>query len=222
MKPTLAFSIGVALLAVALAGCGERLSKANPLAPDPPTGFTVPQPTPTPYPACSGCTMLENFNAGTGVAFAGNDNDDGCGASTSLATVAVAPAASHDGSDAASYNFQVGANASCGYQYATLGFGGSNLAGITYLRFWVKGTVGGEDFNIKLRNPSGAPPANNHSHFLRLSSLKPVTTAWQELRIPLSAFPTGLNFALPTTLDFIEINPSANETVLIDDVQWEP
>jgi hypothetical protein len=222
MKSIYAFSLSLALAIAVLAGCGERLSKANPLAPDPPAGFTVPQPTPTPFPACGGCTMLENFNAGTGVAYPGNDNDDGCGSSTSFASVAIAPAASHDGSDAASYNFQVAANAGCGYQYATLGFGSSSLAGITYLRFWVKGAVGGEDFNIKLRNPSGAPPANSHSHFLRLSSLKPVTTAWQEIRVPLSAFPAGLDFTLPTTLDFIEINPSGNETVLVDDVQWEP
>ena len=224
MKPTLIFTLSLVLGIAALVGCGERLSKVNPLAADPPAGFTVPVATPTPMP-CVGCVMLADFNAGTPTTNAAgpvdeyDDTGDGCGPSTS-GGVRTVVGGSHDGTNCMQFTFQVGLNAGCGYQYTTLNFGSSPLAGFSAIRFWIKGAVGGEDINVKLRNPGGSQNVR-----VRLSAFHPITSTWQDVRIPFSAFPVTvppLNTSLTASLDFIEVSPVASQTIFIDDVRWEP
>jgi hypothetical protein len=95
-----------------------------------------------------------------------------------------------------------------------------DIRGHRYLSFWVKGKKGGEKFRIKLADDAWAARedglvAGTVSRFLP----RGVTRDWQEVLIPLSAFPTLNRKAMAfVTFDF---HKPGTYTVFVDDITFK-
>jgi hypothetical protein len=95
-----------------------------------------------------------------------------------------------------------------------------DIRGHRYLSFWVKGKKGGEKFRIKLADDAWAARedglvAGTVSRFLP----RGVTRDWQEVLIPLSAFPTLDRKAMAfVTFDF---HKPGTYTIFVDDITFK-
>jgi len=92
---------------------------------------------------------------------------------------------------------------------------GFDASGIKFLTFWVIGINGNETFQIKIKDMKGVEHQVQSRKYLKVS------TEWQEIKVPLSDFPSGVDFTRieNINLGFNEIASGSSGTIYIDNFQ---
>ncbi len=186
-----------------------------------PGGSATPVVTPTSTATSSGASqLLADYQSGSDPLSCGGDtsfySDAGEGGLSS-ASGTYSNAFDHSSGSGFSYkfNYTVLSNTVPGYWYAGYAnsTGGlSNWTSATSMNFWAKGCTGGEAFNIKLIDSA------NVWKQVSVTGFGTVTTAWQQISIPKSAFPVGLNFAAIRSVEFV-VTAVSSGCFYIDDLR---
>jgi len=95
-----------------------------------------------------------------------------------------------------------------------------DMSAYSNLTFYIKGESGNEKFKISIRDSS---TAGGSEPTVPIGNYTTVTTSWQKVTIPLSAF-TGQNTSsidIPFNITFSDDYTAGNVTVYIDLVKWE-
>ena len=163
--------------------------------------------------------LLADFESGSDPTYSGGTNstfadiDEG---GPSTATAVYSPLQDHTVGNGRSmrFGYNVGSAAALGYAYAgwnmtTGSF--TNWSPYQTLSFWIKGNAGGEILTLELRDGNGV------TRRLPLTNFVGVTTQWQQVSIPLSQFPAGLNFSSIAQIHLIDTNPNTSGAVFVDD-----
>ncbi len=163
-------------------------------------------PSPTPAPTASAALIIDDFSNQTQYN-SSHANDLGLYTDDDASL----------GGDTANAGGQLALtlNAS-GYWYTVLSGACLNAAGYGTLALKVRGGVGSEKFDISLQD-MGVGCATPQDHYLNSASYFTVTTTWQDVSIPLSAF--GADLARVGNLVFANFTGSSLQ---FDDIRFIP
>jgi hypothetical protein len=163
--------------------------------------------------------LLSDFESGSDPTYSGGFNstfadiDEG-GPSTATAVYSTLQDHTVGNGRSMRFGYNVGSAAALGYAYAGWSLTTGNLVNWSpyqTLSFWIKGNAGGEALLLEVRDGNGV------TRRLPLNNFVGVTTQWQQVSVPLSQFPAGLNFANIAQIHLVDTTPNTSGAVFVDD-----
>ena len=157
--------------------------------------------------------VVDNFNDMSG--------ENGVGGGLRTATGGATIDAAYDpvhrqGATGAGYRITYSGVTNTAWATAATDLIGLDIRAYGHLSLYIRGAVGGEVPNIYLVDKAGRRQS------VDIEAYAPLTTAWQQARIPLTAFGTAIDLAHLSALEIVFEWANMQGTVYVDDISFEP